>query len=743
MADKILMATMGLDIGGAETHIVELSKELRRRGYEVVIASNGGIYVDEAERAGIKHYRVPMHNRDYKNVIRSYFLLKDIIEREKPDVVHAHARIPAFICGLLQRTMKFPFVTTAHWVFDASGALRYLTNWGQRTIAVSDDIKDYLIKNYDIRNDQISVTINGIDTNKFSPVVSGNKIIDELNLDHRRPIIVHVSRMDEDRALAAKKLLNIAGSLAIMVEGVQIVIAGGGDQFDVLRMQADRVNAKIGRKCVYMLGPRSDVADIVAAGDVFVGVSRAALEAMAAEKVTVLAGNEGYAGIFTPDKLESCRETNFCCRECEQIDEDKFLNDLAEASKMPLEKRELLGKFGREMIFRYYSVAKMAEDCIKVYESVIKPEQRIVLSGYYGFANSGDEAILSSLISSIKSKYKRAEITVLSKSPALTMYTHDCRAVDRFKIKDVWKTIKSCDVLVSGGGSLFQDRTSTRSLWYYSLIVYLAEKMGKRVMIYANGIGPIYKKQNRRIVAKVVEKADVITLRDENSLEELRNMGVFREDIHITSDPVFMINPAPEERVNEIFEKKGIPLDKPVIMISIRNWDSIEGFNKKVAQLCDALCDRYSCNIVFLAMQIPDDVMISRKAKEYMEHQAYLLDEQYTSEELAGIIGKAQFAVAMRLHALIFAAKMGVPFVGIVYDPKVKYYLDILQMHQAGTAETFDYLGAVNITSAVIDDIKTYRDKLIKKTKELTVLAQENTDYLTALIDEAVGEKEK
>lgn len=58
MADKILMATMGLDIGGAETHIVELSKELRRRGYEVVIASNGGIYVDEAERAGIKHYRV-------------------------------------------------------------------------------------------------------------------------------------------------------------------------------------------------------------------------------------------------------------------------------------------------------------------------------------------------------------------------------------------------------------------------------------------------------------------------------------------------------------------------------------------------------------------------------------------------------------------------------------------------------------------------------------------------------------
>ena len=124
------MATMGLDIGGAETHIVELAKELRRQGQDIAIASNGGVYVPEITSAGIRHYQVPMNRRSVPLMFKSALLMQKIIKKEKPDVVHAHARIPAFICGILQRTMKFPFVTTAHWVFDTGGALRWLTNWG-------------------------------------------------------------------------------------------------------------------------------------------------------------------------------------------------------------------------------------------------------------------------------------------------------------------------------------------------------------------------------------------------------------------------------------------------------------------------------------------------------------------------------------------------------------------------------------------------------------------------------------
>ena len=171
---KILMATMGLDIGGAETHIVELAKELKAEGHDVAIASNGGVYVPEIKAAGIRHYSVPMHRRNVGYMRRSRKLLKEIIQKEKPDVVHAHARIPAFLCGSLHATMHFPFVTTAHWVFETRGMLRYLTNWGQRTVAVSEDIKAYLMREYGVPEEHITVTVNGVQVVFDQPPIAEN-----------------------------------------------------------------------------------------------------------------------------------------------------------------------------------------------------------------------------------------------------------------------------------------------------------------------------------------------------------------------------------------------------------------------------------------------------------------------------------------------------------------------------------------------------------------------------------------
>ena len=102
---KILMATMGLDIGGAETHIVELSKELKRQGHDVAIISNGGVYVPEVTAAGIRHYQAPLNRRSLPDMLRAGRILEKVIRQERPDVVHAHARIPAFLCGKLRRRL--------------------------------------------------------------------------------------------------------------------------------------------------------------------------------------------------------------------------------------------------------------------------------------------------------------------------------------------------------------------------------------------------------------------------------------------------------------------------------------------------------------------------------------------------------------------------------------------------------------------------------------------------------------
>ena len=150
---KILMALMGLEIGGAETHVVELSKELKKQGYDIIVASNGGVYEKELAEAGIRHYHVPLNQRNVLKMARSYFILKKIIKKEKVDIVHSHARIPSFVCGLLKERMKnsFTFVTSAHWVFYTGMGLKYISNWGQKVIAVSDDIREYLMENYKVR----------------------------------------------------------------------------------------------------------------------------------------------------------------------------------------------------------------------------------------------------------------------------------------------------------------------------------------------------------------------------------------------------------------------------------------------------------------------------------------------------------------------------------------------------------------------------------------------------------------
>ena len=130
---KILMATMGLDIGGAETHIVELAKELRSEGHDVAIVSNGGVYVPEIEAAGVRHYQAPLHRRSLRDMSRSLGILRRIIEEERPDIVHAHARIPAFLSGILRRRIKFTYITSCHGVYQVSGALKLLSNWGEHT----------------------------------------------------------------------------------------------------------------------------------------------------------------------------------------------------------------------------------------------------------------------------------------------------------------------------------------------------------------------------------------------------------------------------------------------------------------------------------------------------------------------------------------------------------------------------------------------------------------------------------
>jgi polysaccharide pyruvyl transferase CsaB len=735
MVRKVLMATMSLGIGGAETHIVELASELKRRGVDVLIVSNGGVYVAEIEEKGIRHFQAPLDRRNVFTMLRSYFILRKIIRSEKPEIVHAHARIPAFICGLLHKSLSFPFVTTAHLPFELRGGLRYLSDWGDKTLAVSEDIKEYLIKNYKVFDRDIIVTINGIDTEKFSAGTSGSKIVDEFHLDATRPIITSVSRLDDSRALVARQLIELAPELDKRLPGIQLLIAGGGDVYDEVKAKADSVNRSLGRQIVTLTGPRTDISEIIAAGDIFVNVSRSALEAMASEKPVILAGNEGFIGLLSADNMEAARESNFCCRGFPMSTPERLLEDIVRCYEMPRSEWAALGAYERAFILSDYSVPRMADDCLKAYEAVRRRRYNVVMSGYYGFGNAGDEAILQSIHQNIESSGGDIAITVLSSDPEDTKIRYGYNAVNRFAVFSVLRTLRRSDALVSGGGSLLQDHTSTRSLMYYLMIILMTEMFRKKVMIYANGIGPVRKKVNRLLVRRIVGKADVITLRDAVSAQELLSMGVHRTDIRVTADPVFTLAGLPPEEATGLLLKSGIPENRPFICVSIRNWSTMGAFKEKIAALCDHIIETYGRTVVLIAMQTPNDIAVSYDVVRLMKNKAYILDTRYTAEQIMGIIGAADFVLAMRLHALIFSARMCVPLIGMSYDPKVEAYVTALDMPSAGDVKDFDLETAKAAVRAVVEDREKYVRTLKDRSIEFEGLAREDAHLLLKLLE--------
>lgn len=732
---KILMATMGLDIGGAETHIVELSKELQKRGHQVVVVSNGGVYVPEITAAGIRHYNAPLHRRSLSDMRRSMDILRDVIKKEQPDVVHAHARIPGFLCGRLQRSMGFPFVTSCHGVYQVSGALRLLSNWGERTLAVSEDIRDYLIHQYNIPPQHITLTINGIDTDKFSPEVSGEAVRREFHLGDA-PVIGHVSRLDAETALAARQLIENASALDRAFPGVRVLIVGGGTVYEELARRAAQVNRDMGRDCLVLTGPRTDVNLLVAACDLFVGVSRAALEAMAACKPVILSGAQGHTGLFTPELLDKAVDTNFCCRTDPASTQEQQLAGLTAALSLPAEKRRELGEYGREVVQKYYSVHRMTDDCLSVYDQVRRRRHRVVMSGYYGFSNAGDDAILEAIQQAIHEASDDVAVTVLSNDPELTQKQYGMDAIPRFRIWKVFSALRRSDALLSGGGSLLQDTTSTRSLLYYLAVIRCAQFLGKPVMLYANGIGPVRRPANRRRVKQVVERATLVTLRDHSSARELADMGVDRPDLQVTADPVFHLSPAPEERGRELLQAAGLAPGAPFVAVSVRDWPDTEHFCRELARLCDHLRRTHGMEVLFLLMQPSRDRAAARKVQGFMEEPSFLLDEPCTPRELMAVLGQARLCLAMRLHTLIFAARMAVPSMGLVYDPKVDSYLRELDLPAAGYVDSFDGDEAIRRADAMMAGYDGVLARLREKSAQLTQAARENERLLLEMLEQ-------
>ncbi len=312
----------------------------------------------------------------------------------------------------------------------------------------------------------------------------------------------------------------------------------------------------------------------------------------------------------------------------------------------------------------------------------MKSPAQILVSGYYGCGNAGDEAVLAGIKSSFKTiEGEKIELTVLSQNPTSTTAQHNLPAIYRMDRMQVRKALKNTNLLISGGGSLLQDTSSLRSLLYYIWVIRTALSLNVPVMFYAQGIGPLRRKISRALVRNVANRAAYLTVRDEASARILHDIGVVNPNLEVTADPAFCLKPVSSERVQTLFHEEQIPTYKPLIGVSLRSW-SEAGKTASAAhysQLLDELENQSSAQTILIPMQIPQDLVIADQIAA-MRHGTLILRNHHTPEELLGVIGAMESVIAMRLHTLIFAAGMKTPSFALSYDPKVDNLMNQLHM---------------------------------------------------------------
>ena len=287
-----------------------------------------------------------------------------------------------------------------------------------------------------------------------------------------------------------------------------------------------------------------------------------------------------------------------------------------------------------------------------------------MLSGYYGFGNLGDEALLEITVRELRRRHPALEIEVLSQTPEATRARYEVASTARADLAAVRGAIERADVVLSGGGGLLQNATSTKSLLYYAGIVRAAVRARKPTMIFAQSIGPL-DTVGRLMVREMCRGVARATVRDEQSRELLHRL-LPKVPVERTADPVWML----DGDGGFDLEAEGLGTDSdPLAVVCVRRVAAFPRGVRAIAAAVDRLAER-GAKVAFLPLAGAPDAEASTSVIRACESAPVLLPS-FELDKASEVIRRARVAIAMRLHAAIIAARWGVPFLAIPYDPKV------------------------------------------------------------------------
>ena len=680
---KVIHLISGGDSGGAKTHVLSLLQNLNKTITAQLVCFRDGPFAEEARAMGI-----PTMICGGNNIPHLRRELADYIREGGYQLIHCHGSRANMIGALLRKPTGLPVVSTVHsdYKLDYMGrpfarlTFGAINAWALRhldyRIGVSDAMVDLLIDR-GFPPDRFYAIYNGID---FTPAPSqGNR------LAYLRGLGADVEENSVVVGIAAR--LNPVKDMSTLIRGfaeghkscprLRLVIAGDGEERQKLEDLAKELGVE---KEVTFAGWISggmdrfysalDVNALTSLSETFPYALTEGARFHLATVATAVGGIpylidqdvNGY--LFTPGDWQTL---------------GRYLAALGNDDAL----RHEMGEKLYEKASSKFSIQSTVDTQLHIYEEIIRRHNRpkrdrdgVVICGAYGRGNAGDDAILEAILQEMRAIDPDMPITVLTKDPKATRLTYRVRTAGRMDVLTWKKAMRHAGLYINGGGSLIQDVTSRRSLWFYLHNIQAAHKAGCKVQMYGCGIGPVLREQHRKLAASVLNASvDVITLREPDSLKELQSMGVTKPEILLTADPALTLPAASEDEIDSVLLRAGIPTHGKYLCFALRNWKGFEDKAPLFAQAAKYAYETYGLTPVFAAVEKHLDPVAGRLAAAGLDIPHYFLDDAGSAGTIIGALSRMQAVVSMRLHALIFAAGQGIPLAGVVYDPKVSAFL--------------------------------------------------------------------
>lgn len=680
---KVIHLISGGDSGGAKTHVLSLLQNLNKTITAQLVCFRDGPFAEEARSMGI-----PTEIMGGNNIPRLRRKLTDYIKTGGYQVIHCHGSRANMVGALLRSSTGLPVVSTVHSDYKLDYMGRPLSRltfgtinaWALRhldyRIGVSDAMVDLLISR-GFAPDKFFAIYNGIDFTPAPPQGDRLAYLRSLGAD-----------VDEDSVvvgIAAR--LNPVKDMSTLVRGfaagyqkckrLRLVIAGDGEERDKLAALAKELGVE---QQVTFAGWISggmdrfysalDINALTSLSETFPYALTEGARFHLATVATAVGGIpylidtdvNGY--LFQPGDWQALGE---------------HLASLGNDDQL----RHQMGEKLYEKASTQFSIQKTVDTQLHIYEEIIRRHARpknvrdgVVICGAYGRGNAGDDAILEAILQEMRDIDPDMPITVISKDPKSTRLTYRVRSVSRMNIPAWRGAMKRAKLYINGGGSLIQDVTSRRSLWFYLHNISAAKGAGCKVQMYGCGIGPVTRENHRKLAAKVLNaNVDAITLREPDSLDELRAMGVTEPEIMLTADPALTLRRASGDETDSVLLRAGIPPHGRYICFALRQWKGFERKAPLFAKAAKYAYETYGLTPVFAAVEKHQDPIAARQAAAGLDIPHYFLDDAGGAGTIIGALSRMELVVAMRLHALIFAAGQGIPLAGVVYDPKVSAFL--------------------------------------------------------------------